>query len=453
MIRERGDVNVSAALFRTLRAAGLELLDVEEFKRDFGGAYERVPLAVVRAGSERDIATALRVAREADLPIRVRGFGHSSDGRTLSDGLVLTLQSGRAPELDLGAEASVRVFAGTSWRSVEEHLNGRGWACPVLTDYLDLSVGGTLTPGGYGVRSVARGAQVDHVRALRLVLPDGERISCSPSEHREYFTRALAGLAPLGVISEVELSPVPVVEVCELYTVTHRNWRELGELIQRVTESNEVLPDSFFAVREPRDAHPRSVWGFDRCAGKIAPSWPPHPALASTKLTSREVTREPRFRTHRLRQALLARFPDHVRLWQDFVCEADRFVALASALDALPKLECVPWKYALLIRKREGSVQFPFEAAAGGRDRVYVGIGLYFFVPRAKEGLIHQVRAQLAQMLNACLEIGGRPYRYGACTFPEHELRAVYGRAYDELVSLKRESDPKNHFHPLGSFL
>ena len=39
------------------------------------------------------------------------------------------------------------------------------------------SSGGTLSVGGYGVDSIVRGAQVDQVTRLRLILPDGTAVS------------------------------------------------------------------------------------------------------------------------------------------------------------------------------------------------------------------------------------------------------------------------------------
>lgn len=416
---------------------------------------ERLPLAVVQAESEEDIVSTLRIADQTELPVAVRGAGHSSNGRALSDGIVLRLHSALAPKIQPGAEARVRVSAGARWEAVEEHLNRSGWTCPVLTDYLDLSIGGTLSVGGYGVRSITRGAQVDHVRCFRLVLASGERIPCSPEENPELFRMVLAGLAPLGVISEVEFSAARAVNTCELYTVRHDTWRELAELVGDLALGEMPQLDAAFAVREPGEERLRSVWGFDRHAGKSTPSWPPNRALAATELAARELVAEPRFRTHRRRQALLARFPDHVRLWQDFVCDARSFPRLAAVLDMLPALPCVPFQYALLIGKGAQSSRFPFEAAPGGNEQLFVGVGLYFFVPRSDELLVARVRAQLARVLESCLAIGGRPYRYGgACTLSESVVRGVYGSAqYDSFVALKRDLDPRNRFHSLESLL
>src|ERR1700754_575406 len=50
--------------------------------RAWNGAIEAIPAMIVRCGSETDVQHAVRAAREAGVPISVRGGGHDWAGRS-----------------------------------------------------------------------------------------------------------------------------------------------------------------------------------------------------------------------------------------------------------------------------------------------------------------------------------------------------------------------------------
>ncbi|MBC8071249.1 MAG: FAD-binding protein, partial [Deltaproteobacteria bacterium] len=103
----------------------------------------------------------------------------------------------------------VRVGAGARWTRVVAGTHASGLTPPVLTDYLDLTVGGTLSVGGVGGQSFAHGLQVDNVSELEVVTGAGRRMRCSPHLHPELFHGCLGGLGQLGVIVEATLRLVP----------------------------------------------------------------------------------------------------------------------------------------------------------------------------------------------------------------------------------------------------
>ena len=55
----------------------------------------------------------------------------------------------------------------------------RGLTPPVLTDYLNLSVGGTLAVGGVGATTPRYGLQSDNVLEIDVVTGRGEVLTCS----------------------------------------------------------------------------------------------------------------------------------------------------------------------------------------------------------------------------------------------------------------------------------
>jgi FAD/FMN-containing dehydrogenase len=51
----------------------------------------RIPCAVVHCRTPKDVQSALRTARDCDLPLSVRGGGHDWAGRAQCDGIVIDL--------------------------------------------------------------------------------------------------------------------------------------------------------------------------------------------------------------------------------------------------------------------------------------------------------------------------------------------------------------------------
>ena len=71
----------------------------------------------------------------------------------------------------------VVVEAGAKWSEVLRATLAQGKTPPVLTEYLELSVGGTLVVGGVGATTSTFGVQSDNVIDLEVVTGNGENRS------------------------------------------------------------------------------------------------------------------------------------------------------------------------------------------------------------------------------------------------------------------------------------
>lgn len=195
---------------------------------DFGHVVREYPRAVLRPGSATDIATILRFASEHGIPVVPRGRGHSTYGQAQArDGIVIDMSTlGRVCHV---GHDRVIVEAGATWAEVLRATLPHGLTPPVLTDYLGLSVGGTLSVGGLGGTSHRHGAQTDTVLALDAVTGDGRSLGCSPTESPELFRSLLAGLGQCGVITRATLRLVPAPARVRRYKLFFRTARLLTE--------------------------------------------------------------------------------------------------------------------------------------------------------------------------------------------------------------------------------
>lgn len=175
---------------------------------DFGHIVHRRPWAVLEPGDIGDIVVMLRFCNEHQILAAPRGQGHATfgqaqvEGSRHSGGLVIEMSPLDA--ISVGRD-SVTVEAGARWSSVLHATLPHHLTPPVLTDYIELSVGGTLSVGGVGGASPHYGAQVDNVLELEVVTGAGQRMTCSPTRHPDLFAAVLSGLGQCAVLVRARL--------------------------------------------------------------------------------------------------------------------------------------------------------------------------------------------------------------------------------------------------------
>ena len=174
---------------------------------DFGRLIHRQPRAVARPASSADIASLLRRAGSRGLKVAARGQGHSIYGRSLSeDGVVIDMSG--IDTIHHVQPHHVVVDAGAMWKNVLDATLKQGLTPPVLTNYLGLSIGGTLAVGGIGGSSSRYGMQTDNVLELDVVTGDGKELTCSATSNPDIFAGVLAGLGQCAIITRATLGLV-----------------------------------------------------------------------------------------------------------------------------------------------------------------------------------------------------------------------------------------------------
>ncbi len=396
---------------------------------DFGGVKRAQPKAVLSACGRADDPGALIAAagRRGD-QVTLRGAGHSCNGQTVTDGMLLENfrpHEAAGQHIDDAGDGCVTVPAFLSWYAVERELNTRGRAVPVLTDYLHMSVGGTLSVGGLGLNSVEHGFQADQVRRIRLIDGQGTGCWCSPEEHPELFRFALGGLGQVGLIDRVILRTVPYRRFAHMHRVRHTSAADMAR----------------FAVRlaaEPNVDHYNANINGDQFYSEIG--WFHAEKILPCRTPGCTIIPDLPFALHQRRERWVAAFPGHVRIWTDYVLPPDRFGAFIGAIDALrkkpPLAGSLKGMYALLIRRPTKFTRFAFIPAA--HDPVVLGLGVYIMVDQHDALTIVRTRQALRSILELCCELGGRPYLYGMNSLDGTLLRHLYGSDLGQLAALRR---------------
>ncbi len=206
---------------------------------DFGHIVSRQPVAVLRPGSVDDVVTLVRFARHHRIGVAARGQGHSTFGQGQVDAGVVIDMSTLAAVHEINSGDAL-VDAGVTWLELLQQTVPAGLAPPVLTDYLEVSVGGTLAVGGVGAQTFRAGAQVDNALELLVVTGRGRLVSCSPRRRKTLFLAVLAGLGQFAVIVRARLRLVPAPPMTRLYQATY------GELPAMTGDQRTLLADGRF---------------------------------------------------------------------------------------------------------------------------------------------------------------------------------------------------------------
>ncbi|WP_405957698.1 FAD-binding protein [Streptomyces phaeochromogenes] len=224
---------------------------------DFGHIVHRRPAAVLRPGSVADVVAMVRFCDRRGIPVAPRGQGHATNGQAqVSGGLVIeTTPLDAIHPLGPGS-SGVRVGAGAKWSDVAKATLVHGLTPAVFTDYLELSVGGTLSVGGLGGQTHRHGAQVDNVLELEVVTGAGELLRCSPTRHRDLFLAVLAGLGQCAVVVGATVRLVRAPETVRHYLLPYDDLRTFVE-DQRLLVSDrrfsyvegQIVPDATGAFR------------------------------------------------------------------------------------------------------------------------------------------------------------------------------------------------------------
>ncbi|WP_018549303.1 FAD-binding oxidoreductase [Streptomyces sp. LaPpAH-108] len=176
----------------------------DEARAVYNGMIDRRPAVIAQCMDEGDVMRAVRFARELDLPVAVRGGGHSVAGTALGDGAVV-VDLRRMHQVDVGLEArEVRVGGGATMSHMDRATQPYGLAT-TGGRASTTGVGGFVLGGGTGWLDRIYGLAVDNLREVELVTADAEPVRASARENPELFWALHGGGGNFGVATALTL--------------------------------------------------------------------------------------------------------------------------------------------------------------------------------------------------------------------------------------------------------
>ena len=195
----------------------------------FNGMIDRRPVVIARPLDVDDVVTAVAFARDSDLPVAVRGGGHSVAGHCIGDGsCVVDLRLMRNVVVDPDA-GTATCGGGSLWEDLDPACLRHGLATPGGT-FGDTGVAGLTLGGGIGHLVGLHGLTLDNLIGATVVTAAGGVVHASDDENADLFWALRGGGGNFGIVTDFTFRLHPVGRLLG------------GLLMYRLEDAGDVVP-------------------------------------------------------------------------------------------------------------------------------------------------------------------------------------------------------------------
>ena len=418
--------------------------DYHSTRRTFNAMLDHRPAAIVQPLDTADVVAAVRWAAEADLPISIRGGGHSVAGHSVGEGsLMLDLARLRGASVDTEARIA-RVAGGSKLIDLDTATTAHGLAAPSGT-YSDTGIGGLVLGGGISFLLASRGLACDALVGAELVTADGTVIDVDAEREPELLWALRGGGGNFGIVTEARLALEPLPDVY----LGRMSFRGSGasELVRALFDLDAEAPDELTTqgvlANDPTEGPVVviiGVWLGDPARGAAAMA---HFGRRADLLA--DVSQPISYLDLQLRFERMG--PTYRHYWKShFVGRAnDGLVdAIVGAHASQPRSTSL-----ILIEPMHGQVhRIPADSAAFGARAAVANVSALAIWddPADDEAQIAWARASAARWEPFSLQ-GGGYVNYSAADETASRVEQAYGaERFARLRAVKRRVDPENRF-------
>jgi FAD/FMN-containing dehydrogenase len=222
-----------------------------EARRSFNAMVDRRPAVIAQCDDSSDVALAIAFAREQQLPISVRGGGHSVAGYGLVDrGVVIDLRRMRRVRIDARSRTA-RAQGGCIWSDLDPAGFAHGLAV-VGGVYGDTGIGGLTLGGGIGFLMGTQGLTCDNLVGAEIVTAEGGIREVSDGDDPELLWALRGGGGNFGVVTRFDYR---LHEVGEMFGGEVVVPLDDGEVLARYAQVQSGAPDELLVMAFLRRMH------------------------------------------------------------------------------------------------------------------------------------------------------------------------------------------------------
>lgn len=396
-------------------------------------------------------------------PISIGGGRFSMGGQIATDNSLFIDMRGMDHVVAFSPEnQTITVEAGITWRKIQEVIDPHGLAVMIMQSYANFTVGGSLSVNSHG-RYIGQGPLIGSVRALKIVLADGQLIEASPTQNAELFFGCIGGYGGLGIIVEATLALAenrPIEREVRTLKVTEYKeffFSQIRNAPRAVFHNGDLYPPRYDTVRA-------ITWSeTDRPVTIPDHLMPVHGATWVDRLSLFGVSELP------FGKELRAKVLDPLRLkgkpvvWRNYEASYDvsqlepgsrasstyvlqeYFVPVARFDDFVPQMTQIFQQHhvnVINVSIRHAK-QDPGSLLAWAREECFA------FVVYYKQGVQEADREAVGvwtrALIDAALAVGGSYYLPYQIHATDEQFRRAYPRA-EEFFALKHRVDPDHRF-------
>ena len=193
------------SLTNSIKGSVITPLDAEyeHLRRVWNHDIDKRPQLIVRCSLEDDIRYALEFARTHNLPIAIRGGGHSFAGHgTCQDGIVINLSTMKRLRVDPHNER-ISLEPGVTGGELDQVTQAFGLAVP-LGSCPSVGVVGYATGGGEGSLTPRFGFGCDSITEARLLNASSEFLTLSSESNQDLFWALRGGGGNFGIVTRLD---------------------------------------------------------------------------------------------------------------------------------------------------------------------------------------------------------------------------------------------------------
>jgi FAD/FMN-containing dehydrogenase/DNA-binding HxlR family transcriptional regulator len=239
----------------------------DEARAVWNAAIDRRPALIAGCTGPADVAAAIRFARDRDLPITVRGGGHSVAGTSVcDDGVVIDLSPMKAIHVNPRARTA-GAEAGLRWGEFDAATQAFGLAT-TGGQMSETGIAGLTLGGGIGWLMRRHGLTVDNLLSADVVLANGRLITADDHQEPDLFWALRGGGGGFGAVTSFtyRLHPVgpevlagPVIWALEDAPEVLRFYREFADGAPREVNTIVALRRAPPLPFLPAELHGRPV--------------------------------------------------------------------------------------------------------------------------------------------------------------------------------------------------
>lgn len=184
----------------------------EEVRKVHNGLIDKRPSLIARCLTASDVAAALRVARDCELEVSVRGGGHNVAGKAVTDaGLMIDLSLMKDVQVDPAAR-TITAGGGVTWGelNIAAHEHGLATTGGIIST---TGVAGLTLGGGVGWMMGRYGLAVDNLISAEVVLASGDILPADAETNPDLFWAIRGGGGNFGVVTAFTFRAHPLSTV------------------------------------------------------------------------------------------------------------------------------------------------------------------------------------------------------------------------------------------------